>query len=52
MVELKEFNKPIQLTEVGSPAGPTPDTVKIGRFQFPREPNVWHRYWDEDFQGE
>jgi len=49
---LKDFNKAVQLTEVGCPAGPTPDTVKTGEFQFPKEPYVWHRYWDEDTQAE
>ncbi len=53
MIErLAEFNKPVQLTEVGCPAGPTNDTIRLGTSKMPNEPYIWHRYWDEETQSE
>jgi hypothetical protein len=48
----EEFGKPVQLSEVGCPGGPTERSVKLGTVGFPDEPYVWHRPWDEELQAD
>jgi len=47
-----EFGKPLQLSEVGAPGGPTERSVKLGTETFPAEPYVWRRPWDEELQAD
>ena len=46
------FNKPVQISEVGAPGGPTRDSVLTGKFEFTDEPYIWHRPWDEELQAD
>jgi endo-1,4-beta-xylanase len=48
----EEFGKPVHLSEVGAPGGPTERSVKLGTIGFPKEPYVWHRQWDEELQAD
>ncbi|HEX9615017.1 MAG TPA: endo-1,4-beta-xylanase [Bacteroidota bacterium] len=49
---MAEFGKPVQLSEVGAPGGPTNESVKTGKVGFPEEPFIWHRPWDEELQAD
>lgn len=48
----EQFGKPIQLSEVGAPGGPTERSVKLGTVTFTAEPYVWRRPWDEELQAD
>lgn len=49
---LEKFGRPVQLTEVGASSGPSEDSIKTGRLDFPKEPYIWHRHWDEELQAD
>ena len=46
------FGKPVHLSEVGAPGGPTERSVKLDTVPIPTEPYAWHRPWDEDTQAD
>ena len=49
----EEFGRPVQLSEVGAPGGPTNRTVRLGESEIPTgEHYDWHRHWDEDLQAD
>jgi endo-1,4-beta-xylanase len=47
-----EFGRPVQLTEIGFPGGPTERSVKLGQVPIKQEPPVWRRGFDEDLQAD
>lgn len=49
---LEQFGRPVQLTEVGASAGPSPESIQSGKLALPSEPYVWHRPWDEELQAD
>jgi len=49
---LKDFSRPVQLTEVGVSSGPTDASVKDGTLELPTEPYIWRRNWDEELQAD
>ncbi|MBI2619843.1 MAG: endo-1,4-beta-xylanase [Ignavibacteriales bacterium] len=49
---MAEFRRPVQLSEVGAPGGPTNLSVKTGSVGFPEEPFIWRRPWDEELQAD
>lgn len=49
---LESFGKPVQLSEVGCPGGPTAESVKTGKVKLSAEPYVWHRPWDEELAAD
>ncbi|RKY51735.1 MAG: hypothetical protein DRP86_00230 [Candidatus Neomarinimicrobiota bacterium] len=49
---LEKFGRPVQLTEVGTSSGPTKESVNNGQLDFPTEPYIWHRPWDEELQAD
>jgi endo-1,4-beta-xylanase len=46
------FQKPVHLSEVGAPGGPTEESVKLDRVGLPEGAYDWHRPWDEDTQAD
>ncbi len=48
----EQFGKPLHLSEVGAPGGPTEHSVKLGTIGFPKEPYIWRRHWDEELQAD
>jgi GH35 family endo-1,4-beta-xylanase len=48
----EEFDRPVQLTEVGASSGPTKDSINTGRLELPDEPYIWHRQWDQELQAD
>ncbi|MBN2413082.1 endo-1,4-beta-xylanase [candidate division KSB1 bacterium] len=48
----REFGKPVQLTEVGAPSGPSRESLLSGTSELPKEPYIWRRYWDEELQAD
>lgn len=49
----EQFGRPVQLSEVGAPGGPTERAVKLGESDIPvGEHYDWHRHWDEDLQAD
>jgi GH35 family endo-1,4-beta-xylanase len=53
LVELYEqFGRPVQLTEVGASSGPSRRSVLDGSLDFPTEPHIWRRPWDEELQAD
>jgi hypothetical protein len=46
------FGKPVQLSEIGAPGGPTEKSVLLKTVGFPKEPYAWHRPWDEELQAD
>jgi endo-1,4-beta-xylanase len=46
------LGKPIQLTEVGSPSGPSEDSINSGKSLISQETYSWHRPWDEELQAD
>ncbi len=48
----EEFQKPVHLSEVGCPGGPTEQSVRLGTVPIPDGPYAWHRPWDEDTQAD
>jgi hypothetical protein len=46
------FRKPLHLSEIGAPGGPTEYSIKLGKSQFPKEPYAWRRPWDEELQAD
>ncbi len=52
MVErYEQFNKKVQLSEIGVTAGPTNRSVKLATVGLPTKPYEWHRPWDEEMQA-
>jgi GH35 family endo-1,4-beta-xylanase len=49
---LEQFGRPVQLTEVGAPSGPSQDSITSGKSPLSFEPYVWHRPWDEELQAD
>ena len=49
---LAVFKKPLHLSEIGCPGGPSEESVKTGKVGFPKEPYPWHRPWDEELQAD
>ena len=49
---LKDFNRPVHITEIGASSGPTEESVKTGILEIPNEPYAWHRHWDEELQAD
>ncbi|MBU2493501.1 MAG: endo-1,4-beta-xylanase [Bacteroidetes bacterium] len=47
----EQFKKPLQISEIGIPGGPTETSVKLGTVPFPNEPALWHHQWNEETQG-
>lgn len=53
MVErLEKYNRPVQITEIGTTSGPNKRTINSGELSIPDHPYSWHRHWDESLQGE
>ncbi len=53
MVErYQQFNKKVQLSEIGVTAGPTNRSVELGTVKLPTQPYEWHRPWDEELQAD
>jgi len=50
--KFEAFKKPLQLSEVGVSGGPTNESVKLGKVNFPDEPYLWHQPWDEESQAD
>ena len=48
----EQFGRPVQLTEVGASSGPSRRSVLDGSLDFPTEPYIWHRPWDEELQAD
>ena len=48
----REFGRPVQLSEVGCPGGPTERSVKLDSVGFPVEDYPWRRPWDERLQAD
>ncbi|MCF8260918.1 MAG: endo-1,4-beta-xylanase [Melioribacteraceae bacterium] len=49
----EEFGKPMHISEIGCPGGPTEYSVKMTEQPFPpEEPYLWHHHWDENTQGD
>jgi endo-1,4-beta-xylanase len=48
----ESFGKPVQLSEIGAPGGPTERSVKLGKVVFPKDPYIWRRHWDEELQAD
>jgi hypothetical protein len=48
---MAEFGRPVQLTEVGATSGPSRRRSVDGSVDFPTEPYVWRRPWDEEAPG-
>lgn len=52
MIEkLASLGKPMQISEIGAPGGPTNKSVKLGSIGISDEPYLWHRYWNEHTQA-
>jgi endo-1,4-beta-xylanase len=49
---MEEFGRPVQLTEVGATSGPSRRSVFDGSVDFPTEPYIWRRPWDEELQAD
>ncbi|MBN1466805.1 endo-1,4-beta-xylanase, partial [candidate division KSB1 bacterium] len=49
---LQQFNRPVQLTEVGASSGLSKASINDGSLDLPLEPFVWHRPWDEELQAD
>jgi endo-1,4-beta-xylanase len=48
----EQFGRPVQLTEVGASSGPSKRSVMDGSLDFPAEPHIWRRPWDEELQAD
>lgn len=49
----EQFGKPMHISEIGCPGGPTEYSVKMGTEPFPpEEPYLWHHHWDEETQAD
>jgi endo-1,4-beta-xylanase len=46
------FGRPVQLTELGASSGPSPRSLADDSLDFPTEPYVWRRPWDEELQAD
>lgn len=49
---LKKYGRPVQITEIGTTAGPTRETIMSGEFELPQLPFSWHRHWDDELQAD
>jgi len=53
MIEkLATLGKPMQISEIGCPGGPTNRSVKLDEVKISREPYLWHQPWDEHIQAD
>jgi len=52
MEKFATLGKTVQLTEVGAPSGPNPDSIASGKLDITQEPYAWHRPWDEELQAD
>ncbi|HEY6907152.1 MAG TPA: endo-1,4-beta-xylanase [Ignavibacteriaceae bacterium] len=53
MIEkLASLGKPMQISEIGCPGGPTNKSVKLDTVKLPVEPYLWHQPWDEHIQAD
>jgi GH35 family endo-1,4-beta-xylanase len=50
--QYEQFGRPVQLTEVGASSGPSRRSVLDGTLDFPTEPHIWRRPWDEELQAD
>jgi GH35 family endo-1,4-beta-xylanase len=48
----EQFNKPMHISEIGCPGGLTEASIKLDKSEFPKEPYLWHHYWDEETQSD
>lgn len=48
----EQFNKPVQLSEVGCPGGPTLDSINTDKYKITTEPHIWRRPWDDELQAD
>ncbi|MCF7808312.1 MAG: endo-1,4-beta-xylanase [Candidatus Marinimicrobia bacterium] len=48
----QSFDKKVQLSEVGTSAGPLQKKILTGEDEIGREPYIWHRPWDEELQAD
>ncbi len=48
----EQFGKPIQISEIGCPGGPTETSIKLGTVGFSDEPYLWHHHWNEKTQAD
>jgi endo-1,4-beta-xylanase len=46
------FGRPVQLTELGASSGPSRRSLIEDSLDFPTEPYVWRRPWDEKLQAD
>lgn len=52
MIErLATLGKPMQISEIGCPGGPTNRSVKLDTVKISDEPYLWHQPWDEHIQA-
>ena len=49
---LAQYGRPIQITEIGTTSGPTPESIASGELGLPELPYAWHRHWDPELQAE
>ncbi|MCC6396940.1 MAG: endo-1,4-beta-xylanase [Bacteroidetes bacterium] len=49
---LEQFKRPVQISEIGAPGGPTEYSIKLGKYSWPKEPYAWRRHWDEELQAD
>jgi len=47
-----QFNKKMQLSEVGVTSGPKSSAILTGRDEIEKDPYIWHRPWDEELQAD
>lgn len=49
--KLASLGKPMQISEIGCPGGPTNRSVKLDEVKISQEPYLWHQPWDEHIQA-
>lgn len=49
---LKQYGRPVQITEIGATSGPTAESIASGQLGLPELPYAWHRHWDPELQAE
>ncbi len=49
--KLASLGKPMQISEIGCPGGPTNRSVKLDEVKISNEPYLWHQPWDEHIQA-
>lgn len=48
----EQFQRPLQLSEVGASSGPTNDGLRSGKAKRLQDPYPWRRHWDEELQAD